>query len=298
MMFAVNDPYLDSESESDSEIDTLILLYSISEKRKKSVWMNDYLKKRNTHGEFNLLKELNDGQMKMYFRLNKNQFDELHNLVINDITGRGCNAQQPIESELKLAVCLRYLATGDTFRSIGFSYRIGERTVSKIVTEVCKAIWKNMQPLYMPNPTIDMWRKVAEEFERIWQFYNCLGTIDGKHVTIKKPPKSGSSFFNYKQYCSIVLMATVDANDKFTSIDIGSMGRFSDGNVFSNSGLGMKLSNGTLEIPPPKSLPGEEFDIPYVFVCDEAFPLTKNLMRPFPKRQVNNNYRNKVFNYR
>ncbi|CAH1997034.1 unnamed protein product [Acanthoscelides obtectus] len=298
MMFAVNDPYLDSESESDSEIDTLILLYSIAKKRKKSVWMNDYLKKRNTHGEFNLLEELNDGQVKMYFRLNKNQFDELHNLVINDITGHGCNAQQPIESELMLAVCLRYLATGDTFRSIGFSYRIGERTVSKIVTEVCKAIWKNMQPLYMPNPTIDMWRKVAEEFERKWQVYNCLGTIDGKHVTIKKQPKSGSSFFNYKQYCSIVLMDTVDANDKFTSIDIGSMGRFSDGNVFSNSGLGMKLSNGTLEIPPPKSLPGEEFDIPYVFVGDEAFPLTKNLMRPFPKRQVNNNYRNKVFNYR
>ncbi|KAG5875768.1 hypothetical protein JTB14_022477 [Gonioctena quinquepunctata] len=38
--------------------------------------------------------------------------------------------------------------------------------------------------------------------------------------------------------------------------------------------------------------------IPYVFVGDEAFPLSENMMRPYPKRSVTDNYENKVFNYR
>jgi hypothetical protein len=47
-----------------------------------------------------------------------------------------------------------------------------------------------------------------------------------------KTAKSGFSFFNYKQTLSVVLMATVNADCKFITIDVGSMGRFSDGNIF------------------------------------------------------------------
>lgn len=32
-----------------------------------------------TYGEFNLISELDDNQMKMYFRVTKEQFQELHN---------------------------------------------------------------------------------------------------------------------------------------------------------------------------------------------------------------------------
>lgn len=109
---------------------------------------------------------------------------------------------------------------------------MGDRTVAKIVNEVSAAIWTNMQPMYLPKPTNDMWQAISLDFEKKWHFPHCVGAIDGKHIVIKKPPKTGSSYYNYKQNCSIVLMATVDANYKFTTIDVGSMGRFSDGNIF------------------------------------------------------------------
>jgi len=98
---------------------------------------------------------------------------------------------------------------------------MGDRTVSKIVNEVALAVWDTM-----PQPTIEMWKSVALAFEQQWQFPHCIGALDGKYVVIKKPPKSGTSFFNYKQTFSLVLMALFDANYKFISVDVGSMGRF------------------------------------------------------------------------
>lgn len=175
---------------------------------------------------------------------------------------------------------------------------MGDRTVSNIVNEVSKAIWENMQPVYLPQPTTEMWQKIALEFEDKWHFPHCVGAADGKHIVIKKPTKTGSSYYNYKHNFSIVLMASVDANYKFTTIDIGSMGRFSDGNIFSTSPLGKKIANKTLNLPEPSELPTVEGLLPYVFVGDEAFPLTQNFMRPYPRRNVLGNYNTKVFNYR
>ena len=63
---------------------------------------------------------------------------------------------------------------------------------------------------------------------------NTVGDIDGKYVKIKKHINSGSSFLNYEQHLSIVLLAVVDANYKFVFIDVGSKGRFPDGNIFDN----------------------------------------------------------------
>lgn len=135
----------------------------------------------------------------------------------------------------------RYLATGYMFKTIALSYRMGERTESNIVSQLCEAIWLCLQPIYMAEPTIETWKSIALDYERKWQFFNCLGAVDGKHIAIRKPLLTGSSFFNYKQYFSIVLLATVDANYRFTTVNVGSMGRFSDGNIFAKSPLGEML---------------------------------------------------------
>ena len=84
-------------------------------------------------------------------------------------------------------------------------------------------------------------------------------------------------------------MAAVDADYKFITIDVGSMGRFSDGSIFSSSVLAKNLNKRTLQFPPPALLPNFEQPLPYVFVGDEAFPLSDNLMRPYPKKK---RYRN------
>jgi hypothetical protein len=55
------------------------------------------------------------------------------------------------------------------------------------------------------------WREVAEGYYDRWNFPNTLGSIDGKHVRVRQPAHSGSHFYNYKHFYSIVLMAVVDS---------------------------------------------------------------------------------------
>ncbi|XP_022908265.2 uncharacterized protein [Onthophagus taurus] len=108
---------------------------------------------------------------------------------------------------------------------MAYNYRMGDRTVSNIVKEVAVVIWQRMQPKYLPEHTANVWESVATRFEQRWQFPHCVEAVDGKHVVIKKPANSGSSYYNYKHTFSVVLLATVDADYKFITVDVGADGK-------------------------------------------------------------------------
>ncbi|XP_020299084.1 uncharacterized protein LOC109863260 [Pseudomyrmex gracilis] len=109
---------------------------------------------------------------------------------------------------------------------------------------------------------------------------------------------SGSEFYNYKGLFSIVLLGACDAEYKFTWLDIGQYGSLSDGSVWSNTDLMQALEEGTINLPPPTPLPGTNVPFPYVFVADEAFPLSTYMMRPFSKKNVEMSDDERIFNYR
>lgn len=150
----------------------------------------------------------------------------------------------------------------------------------------------------MPLPDVQHWKDIAARFDRLWNLPNCLGACDGKHIRIEKLPNSGSSNFNYKSYHSIVLMACCDSDGLFTLIETGYAGRNSDGGIFSASRIKRWIEHGHLNIPLPSKLPNDQsnYEFPYYFIGDEAFPLLSYLMRPYPQRTLNDLRR--VFNYR
>ena len=37
------------------------------------------------------------------------------------------------------------------------------------------------------------------DFETMWDFPNCVGAIDGKHLVMQAPSRSGSRYFNYEK---------------------------------------------------------------------------------------------------
>ncbi|CAM4569470.1 unnamed protein product [Leuciscus chuanchicus] len=270
-------------NETQKSIFLIAAVYLRHKRKCRSIWVHETIRARSRHGEYHRLVHelrLDEVRFQQYFRLDRTQFDVLLRRVGPLICKDNTRFRRAISPGERLAICLRFLATGDSYRSIAFSYRVGHSTVAGIVAEVSKAIWDSMVEDYMPVPSTEDWRDIAAEFYHRWNFPNCLGSIDGKHVVIQAPNNSGSLFYNYKGTFSIVFLAVVDARYCFRIIDVGSYGKSSDGGTLANCPFGNGLRSGTLGLPEDTLLPGAEHlgPQPHVFVADEAFPLRRNLM--------------------
>ena len=181
---------------------------------------------------------------------------------------------------ITLLVPHRYLATGDAITTIAYNFRIGVSTARKIILDVSTAICDALASIHMPVPSEVEWHTIADDFFTRWNFPNCIGAIDGKHVMIQCPVNSGSLFYNYKSYFSIVLLAVASADFRFVMVDIGAYGSSNDSGVLNNRALFKCLKMKKLGIPPSKQLPNDtkETCVPFVLLGDEAFPLHCDLM--------------------
>ncbi|XP_029178028.1 LOW QUALITY PROTEIN: uncharacterized protein LOC114945857 [Nylanderia fulva] len=177
-----------------------------------------------------------------YFRMSLETFEKLLSIIEPYITKetiyyKRLVVQTPIPARTRLQVTLRYLASGDSVKaysiiSISYAFHIAHNTVSKIVSETCDAIWNSLKDEVFLQPSTINWQNIAEHFENICQFNNCIGALDGKHVIIQAPPNSGSTYYNYKGQHSLILLGICDANNRFTVVDIGSEGRQCDSTIF------------------------------------------------------------------
>lgn len=147
-----------------------------------------------------------------------------------------------------------------------------------------------------PNST-EKWKEISKDFENRWNFPHCIGAMDGKHIDIIPPRNAGSYYFNYKGKHSMVLLAIVDANYRFLLVDFGTNGRISDGGVLQNTRFYEKLVEKCLHIPPPDDVTENFKNVPYVFVADDAFPLTTEILKPFRQAYLSS-AKKEVFNYR
>ncbi len=132
----------------------------------------------------------------------------------------------------------------------------------------------------MPT-TPDDWMVIANNYSCKWQYHHCLGAIDGKHVAIRKPMNAGSYYYNYKNFHSIVLIALVDGDYKFTWVEVGPKGTSSDAHIFEDYDLKVAIDQRVIGFSPPDNQPDDDKDMPYFFVGDNAFPLCTYMMKPY-----------------
>lgn len=275
---------------------------NLLKKRKiRRIWVQDIYQQRNEKGFYrNLIQELRLSNPTLYFnftRMSSNSFDKLLNICGQSLLKH--SQRVPISPEQRLMVTLRFLATGDSYPSLAYAFRIAPPTICNIVRETCNIIWEKLAPIYIKTPTEEQWLQIEKGFYNLWQIPNCIGALDGKHIRIRAPASTGSMYFNYKKYFSIILLAVCDARYFFTYVDIGAYGSQSDGGVLKNSSFGIKLKNRELQIPNSKTLPGTYTKAPFYLVGDEGFPLQLNLLRPYSKRRGGNMPEDEsIFNYR
>ena len=71
------------------------------------------------------------------------------------------------------------------------TFGIAINTASVIIGEVCKTISTNLEPkyIYLPRDCEEI-KIIVSEFKAMFRMIPAMGSIDGKHIPIKKPHKA------------------------------------------------------------------------------------------------------------
>lgn len=133
------------------------------------------------------------------------------------------------------------------------------------------------------------------QFSKRWNYPGCLGAVDGKHIRIRCPNAAGSNFYNYKGFHSIILMGVVNRNYEFLYINAGAEGKTADGGCWRQCEFAKAMDKERLNLPSDIVLEDHQ-EIPCHLIGDDAFPMGKRLLKPYPQCFLSKEER--IFNYR
>ena len=168
-------------------------------RRRHNMWVRPWLLQREERGAYhNIMADLYATDIPgftNYMRMTPEFFEMMKTRLEPRLARQATNYRAPISVGEKLALTIRYLATGESYTSLSCQFRVGRST--KCPT------------------TPDEWKELEREFRIRWNVPHALGALDGKHVALKKPKNSGALYHNYKGFFSIVMLALVDGQYKF-----------------------------------------------------------------------------------
>ncbi|XP_017493066.1 PREDICTED: uncharacterized protein LOC108381162 isoform X2 [Rhagoletis zephyria] len=152
-------------------------------RNKKQWWIRPGLRHRATSGFYSTLRfklRQQDPQwFKNFVRMSCEDFDYLVEHLTPYIGKSNTRFRKAISVGERLAVTLRYLATGDSFSSLMTVFLIGKTTICHIVHETCAAIFTGLKDQFLKVPnTPGQWAEVADHFAKRWNFPNCCGALD------------------------------------------------------------------------------------------------------------------------
>lgn len=127
---------LESSSEDEDDV----------QKNRRTIWTKNWISRRQQERFYSkLLVELRTEEPDMYrnfLRMNAEQFDHLLTLEAPLIQKADTIMRRSISPGERLTLTLRYLATGENFRSLQYIFRIPATTISAIIPEVLDAIYE------------------------------------------------------------------------------------------------------------------------------------------------------------
>jgi len=121
--------------------------------------------------------------------------------ISSRITKQDTHMRSAISPRLRLQITLRYLSGPASFTILEDIFRVPKSTLSKLIPEVCDALWQelNRECIVIPQDQAG-WLIKAQEFQEKWQYPFALAALDGKHVEVQAFQNSGKSLIR----CNVV----------------------------------------------------------------------------------------------
>lgn len=87
----------------------------------------------------------NDVGFSNFFRMNRTDFEILLRMIEPKISKNNTSFREAIPASERLAVTLRFIATGDSFHSLMYSMKISKQAISCFLPEVCDALVESLR---------------------------------------------------------------------------------------------------------------------------------------------------------
>jgi hypothetical protein len=130
-----------------------VVIFSERSGRRRRFWVRPSLHSRQRYTGRDLLRDLNcddcglsicerrlSGSFKNFTRISSSDFEFLLNNIGRTINKQDTNYRESIPATERLALNLSFLATGDSYGSLSYVFKISKASISAIIPEVCEAL--------------------------------------------------------------------------------------------------------------------------------------------------------------
>jgi len=153
-----------------------------SKKRKRKVWVRNWMDKKKCGASETIIRELRDNdplEFKSVIRLTPEQFEELL-LKISPIISRADTFMRPaLSARLKLELTLAFLASGTNSRILSVMFRVSKASISNMIPEVCDAIYSVLNDyikvsIYLQKKTIYFYCNDIYNYFNLHNYYTFI----------------------------------------------------------------------------------------------------------------------------
>ena len=113
-------------------------------RRRHNMWVRPWLLQREERGAYhNIMAELYATDIPgftNFMRMTPEFFEMIKTRLEPRLARQATNYRAPISVGEKLALTIRYLATGESYTSLSCQFTVGRSTINKFLPEVCRAI--------------------------------------------------------------------------------------------------------------------------------------------------------------
>ena len=233
-------------------------LAGVHPSRPRRLWAHDRGLGEPGFFDRNLLGLFNAREFKACLRMDISTFEYLCSTLAPALLKQDTNMQSAIPVQVKVAVAISRLATGNFLQTIADLYRIGLSTSQLAVTQFTGAIKTILLQKFIRWPSTSTMEQFAREFENLHQIPYVVGAVDGLHIPIVAPRFHVADYYNRKGFYSVLLHGVVSSKCLFWDFDIGWAGSLYNANLWGKTAIGQFCEASKLS--------------PFALVGDAAYP--------------------------
>ena len=171
----------------------------------RRLWAHDRGLHRPGFFDQNLLGSFNAREFEARMRMDESTFEYMCSTLAPCLTRQDMNMRLAVPVQVKVAVSISRLATGNSMQSIADLYKIGLSTSQLAVSQFTAAMKSVLLKKFIRWPFVSVMDNFAQEFQDIHNIPYVVGAVDGSHIPIIAPRLHAADYYNRKGFHSILL---------------------------------------------------------------------------------------------